>query len=41
MYQWVDTPENRANIEKYTEKCMEEYGHVPSEFRPFGRAECK
>lgn len=39
MYQWVDTPENRANIEKYTCSCMEKYGHVPSEFRPFGRAE--
>lgn len=38
-YRWVDTPENRAKIEEYTKKVMEEHGHVPSEFRPFGRTE--
>ena len=36
-YGWVDTPANRENIEKYTEKTIEKYGHIPKAYNPFSR----
>ena len=35
VHNWVDTPENRNNIEQYTQQIIKKHGNIPKAYNPF------